>query len=44
VDAKTRKISLFLQYLTPFEHMFIISIILSDVESDGNDIYHVVSS
>jgi len=28
-------ISLFLQYLTPFEHMFIIS---------SNDIYYVVSS
>jgi len=37
-------ISLFLQYLTPFEHMFIISRILTVAEGSSNDIYNVVSS
>ena len=39
------EISLFLQYLTSFEHnMFIISSILTVAESGSNDIYDVVSS
>jgi len=37
-------ISLFLQYLTPFEHMFTISNILTVPEGGSNDIYNVVSS
>ena len=39
-------ISLFLQYLTSFEHiiMFIISSILTVAEGGSNDIYDVVSS
>jgi len=37
-------ISLFLQYLTPFKHMFIISCILTVAEGGSNDIYDVVSS
>jgi len=37
-------ISLFLQYLTPFEHMFIIPSILTVTEDGSNDIYNVVSS
>ena len=34
----------FLQYWTPFEHMFIISSILTVAEGSSNDIYDVVSS
>jgi len=37
-------ISLLLQYLTPFEHMFIISSILTLTQDGSNDIYDVVSS
>ena len=37
-------ISLFLQYSTPFEHMFIISTILTVAEGGSNVIYDVVSS
>ena len=38
------KIHCFLQYLTPFEHMFIMFSILTVAEGGSNDIYDVVSS
>jgi len=37
-------ISLFLQYLTPLEHMFIISSILTVAEGSSNNIYDVVNN